>query len=431
VELTPDQQRAAAEILGNTAPELHHLLTGYAGSGKTTLVQHLVREWQKRGMSVVLAAPTNKAVGVLAEKAKAAGLTVHSCTIHQLLGLKAQTVADRIVFKREKGAKPCLADVVVVDECSMLGAELMENIRRYLPLSFVLFVGDPAQLPPVNEEASSSFSVTPRSHLETVVRQAAGNPILEVARAIRESQGKDLDWSWCKSAKAGSLGVFLPSDPGEWMRRGFTSETFDKDTDTFRYLAWTNKRVAQVNQRIRDWRYGERARLVPFVPGEFALLRAPVIRGKTTIFCTNDEAEVTGIARDTFIFSVPSVGDLDGWKIAIPSWRVTLEAPDGTRHDVHMPDGDGPVTRADDRLRQEAAIVRERWQHRFAFKQELASLQAIYAMTVHTSQGSTFRNAFIDIGDMRHRAASNPLEFQQMLYVAATRPSHTLILVGA
>ena len=58
-------------------------------------------------------------------------------------------------------------------------------------------------------------------------------------------------------------------------------------------------------------------------------------------------------------------------------------------------------------------------------------MQAIYAMTVHTSQGSTFGHAFVDVGDIRRRERSNLLEMQQLLYVAATRPSQALVLVGA
>nr|WP_232272438.1 helicase C-terminal domain-containing protein [Komagataeibacter europaeus] len=51
-------------------------------------------------------------------------------------------------------------------------------------------------------------------------------------------------------------------------------------------------------------------------------------------------------------------------------------------------------------------------------------------MTVHTAQGSTFGRVFVDIGDITRRAATNVLETQQLLYVAATRPSTAMILTG-
>ena len=73
---------------------------------------------------------------------------------------------------------------------------------------------------------------------------------------------------------------------------------------------------------------------------------------------------------------------------------------------------------------------KETWQDWHDFKDQFVSAQAIYALTVHNSQGSTFQNAFVDIRDIRRRQRDNLLEFQQLLYVAATRPSQRLILIG-
>jgi exodeoxyribonuclease-5 len=430
--LTPDQERAASEILEAQGAGDRYLLTGYAGSGKTTLMQELTRRWKARGLKVALTAPTHKAVAVLSRKLRQAGIEDVDCrTIFSLLSLQPKIVADRQVFERQKTAKPVLADVVVIDECSMIGADLMGYIRRYLPVSFVLFVGDPAQLPPVGEAASESFDTKARSHLDTIVRQSAENPILSAAHAIRVSQGGPMDWSWCKPAKAPPLGVYLPgADANAWMKKAFTSADFDADPDSFRCLAWTNNRVAEINQMIRTWRYGSQAR-VPFVPGEFALIRAPIIQDKVTIFSTNEEAEVIGIARDTLHHDVEGTGRCDGWTIDLPSWRVTLAHRSGQQIDVQMSADINVFARAERRFRDEAAQSRERWRHLFEFKEAVAQLHPIYAMTVHTSQGSTFGNAFVDVADIRRRAASNPLETQQLLYVAATRPERALVLVGA
>jgi len=61
----------------------------------------------------------------------------------------------------------------------------------------------------------------------------------------------------------------------------------------------------------------------------------------------------------------------------------------------------------------------------------MARLQAVYALTVHTSQGSTFQNAFIDLADIRKAEFARPREMQQLLYVAVTRASRAVILLGA
>jgi exodeoxyribonuclease-5 len=432
IKLTPDQDRALAEILAAQERGGRYLLTGYAGSGKTTLMQALARKLVARHQSVVLTAPTHKAVAVLASKLRQAGIEDVDCrTVHSLLSLKPKPHGDRLVFQRDRRAEPVMADVVVIDECSMVGADMLTHIKGHLPMSFVLFVGDPAQLPPVGEVASGTFATTRRSHLSTIVRQGADNPILAAAHAIRESQGGPMDWSWAKSAKAPPMGVYVPSDPDAWMREAFTSPKFDADPDRARYLAWTNDRVAQVNAKVRRWRYGDEIP-TPFMPGERALVRAPVILQDTILFNTNDEGRVIDIAPASFEFDFASCDGVPGWTAEVPSWRVTLRREDdGAEHAVHMPADDRAYNRVLARITDEAGEASYRWKHLHEFKSSMARLQSIYAMTVHTSQGSTFANAFVDLPDIRRRAQSNVLETQQMLYVAATRPSHALVLVGA
>ena len=82
------------------------------------------------------------------------------------------------------------------------------------------------------------------------------------------------------------------------MKKAFTSEEFEADPDSFRYLAWTNARVRAVNEMIRRWRYGDDIP-TPFMPGESALFRAPVIVDEALIFANNQEAKVLEIERST------------------------------------------------------------------------------------------------------------------------------------
>lgn len=429
--LSPDQDRALAEILRAREPGVRHLLTGHAGSGKTTLVQHLARTLAARDEKVVLAAPTHKAVSVLAKKLRATESGIECRTIHSLLELRPRPVGDRQVFERKKHAKPVMADVVVIDECSMLSADLMRHIRRHLPVSFVLFVGDPAQLPPVGEKESESFAIKSRSHLGTIVRQAAGNPILRAAAIIRESQGAAMDWSWLTTARAGDIGVFAPGAADAWMRKGFMSGDFAEDADAFRYLAWTNDRVAQINRRVRQWIYdGDTP--TPFMAGERALARSPVFAedGETPLIATNEEVTVLRIEPGTFQYSLKSMGDALGWSAAVPSWRLRVVKDNDERVDVEIPRSDPAWRKALARVADEAADATGRWLDFHAMKQRMGDLRPVYAMTVHTSQGSTFRTAFVDVPDIRRRMNANPLEAAQLFYVAVTRPSHRLVAVG-
>ncbi len=79
----------------------------------------------------------------------------------------------------------------------------------------------------------------------------------------------------------------------KWLRKAFTSDTFAADNDAFRYVCYTNRRVADINEQIRYWLYGETP--TRSYPGEKALLRSPVLRGCSVILATNEEILVEDI----------------------------------------------------------------------------------------------------------------------------------------
>ena len=83
------------------------------------------------------------------------------------------------------------------------------------------------------------------------------------------------------------------------------------------------------------------------------------------------------------------------------------------------------------RVVAEAKSNRSRWWDYHEFKERLARLQHVYALTAHTSQGSTFANCFIDVADIRKREVWSPKECQQLAYVALTRASQAAIIIGA
>ena len=210
VTLTEDQARAKAEIMASIEMRRQHLLTGSAGTGKTTLVQIIAAELKNRRIDVRCAAPTHKAAAVLRAKI---GRSIPCGTIHSLLSLRPKQVRDKQVFVRSDNARAIEGKVFILDECSMFGEDIMKMINRWLDVRAVIFVGDPAQIPPVGEMNSDSFKVLPASHLTTVVRQAADNPIFAAAQVIRATQKtpeEPMDWSWCRPERVGDIGIFVP-----------------------------------------------------------------------------------------------------------------------------------------------------------------------------------------------------------------------------
>jgi exodeoxyribonuclease-5 len=449
--LNSDQSAALSEIMtAYREKRARHLLTGYAGTGKTTLMQSVVTELRKEGARVVVTAPTHKAVQVLRRKMDEAGISVPVLTIHSLLGLKpAPSDTEKTELKRNGRGRLADFNAVVIDECSMIGSDLQAFIDQDLLYQFVLYVGDPAQLPPVGEEIAPCLKTPSRSHLERIVRQAEGNPILQAASALRKQQGSRVDWGWCVAAEHGAHGVYLAGDDATaWMRDAFTSDEFKHNNDAFRYVCYTNARVHEVNRQVRQWIYGDT--LTPFVPGELVLTRAPILtpQGKPA-FQTNEEIRVGSIERGEVHFYFEKLEasargrEIPAWETTIPTCRVKLDSADGNESveideeetDIRNVYADIPVNPAqwesiDRRLVSEAKANYKRWYERFTAKDKIADLRCVYALTAHTSQGSTFDNVFVDVRDCSKLELRNPLEMQKLLYVAVTRPRNALVLVG-
>ncbi len=179
-----DAQRAAvvAALVNGVS-----LLTGGPGTGKSRTVSAVVELAKARGCRVALAAPTGRAAKRLEE------LTGESAsTVHRLLG--AQPVRETgpnggPVFTRGE-SWPLDADVVVVDEASMLDAELAAAVvEACRDGTHLLLVGDPAQLPSIGpgrvlgDLVDSAALVT--TELITLYRQAEGGTIASLATAVR------------------------------------------------------------------------------------------------------------------------------------------------------------------------------------------------------------------------------------------------------
>jgi len=155
------------------------LLTGLPGTGKTWLIARLVECLVKQKVRVECAAPTGKAASVLSLKMGRFPVQ----TIHRLLGLRPGQLPQR------DADSPIKADVVIVDEASMIDSQLMGYLMTAIGSETNLILcGDPNQIPPVS--AGSPFhdmvkyNMMPHAHLETIQRQSAGNGIIAMSAAM-------------------------------------------------------------------------------------------------------------------------------------------------------------------------------------------------------------------------------------------------------
>ncbi|HEV7210858.1 MAG TPA: AAA family ATPase [Blastococcus sp.] len=170
------QQAAVAQVLGAGVS----LLTGGPGTGKSRTVAAVVKLLRAKGTDIALAAPTGRAAKRLEE------LTDHpAVTVHRLLGAQGTSGG----FSRNE-EWPLDADVIVVDEASMLDVELTAALLEACPDgTHLLLVGDPAQLPSIGPGHVLGdlidSGVVPVTELTTLYRQAEGGAIARLATSVR------------------------------------------------------------------------------------------------------------------------------------------------------------------------------------------------------------------------------------------------------
>ena len=190
IKLTEDQERAKnliAEWYVNTDDQIF-VLSGYAGTGKTFLVDYIVRKvlMLKIGSEAVFVSPTGKAAANLVKKGTLAG------TVHGLIYIRDEEDfdvdengeiiqrEDLTFIKKEKIDEKI--KLIIIDEASMINETVLNDL-----LSFkvkCLFCGDGAQLPPVS--GTCPLLQNPHYTMKEIVRQAADNPIIQVATMARQ-----------------------------------------------------------------------------------------------------------------------------------------------------------------------------------------------------------------------------------------------------
>lgn len=163
------------------------VLSGYAGTGKTTLINYIINELNLRD-KIAFATPTGKAASVLIQKGSLAS------TIHHLIytpvekNTKVEINGKEVKIKKTEFIKKrTIGDykLIVIDEISMVSNEILNDLLSYkIPL---LVTGDPAQLPPVASDYNKLLE-TPDYTLTEIVRQAKDNMIIQMANKVRNNE---------------------------------------------------------------------------------------------------------------------------------------------------------------------------------------------------------------------------------------------------
>lgn len=191
MELDELQIKAVTECIRNGL----FVLSGGPGTGKTTTINMIIRYFEAQGLDIFLAAPTGRAAKRMTE---ATGFEAR--TIHRMLELNSALSdedARKLRFERNE-ENPLEADVVIIDEMSMVDIQLFQALlRAVVPGTRLILVGDVNQLPSVGPGQvlrdlieSGQF---PMVKLEKIFRQAEESDIIVNAHRINNGQQISLD----------------------------------------------------------------------------------------------------------------------------------------------------------------------------------------------------------------------------------------------
>lgn len=432
------------------------VLQGYAGTGKTFVTVRIAKALVLEGNRLLVTAPTWKALKVLKKNfIDACGGVMHANvefrTVHSAFGLRPVITPDgHQEFERDYSLKEIPVDdyrILFVDEMSMLDDKLFDYINEEMTnrqLS-VLFIGDPAQIPPVNREESIPCSESGREAysmsvytLDQIVRQAADNPIIQIATQVRENVTKVRSITKREDRVVNGNGVVFPTaeELDELLHVLFMDGRFDEDPDYAKVIAWTNDTVNKMNKKIRSYRYGREKARKRLVVGEMLIADNPIVDADTerVLYNTNDELVVVSLTT-----AVEKVNEGTEDEMSLMYYKATVKSVDDENASTHVirvihEDSVGvyneilrALVETAKRLPKGSFRAKEVWKEYYAFKESWASVKYNYAITAHKSQGSTYKNVIVIEGDINKDPKL--LERNRIKYTACTRPSERLFVV--
>jgi exodeoxyribonuclease-5 len=422
-----------------------YLTDNFTVTHNTTMIKKILEGYYG---GVVVSAPTHKAKKVIINITRKEGQTLHA-----LLGLRPDVDLDNFNPNDPKFnpiAIPKITDYnfVIIDEASMINQELYDLIleKTNNTRTKVLFMGDPAQIPPVGEKESIVFNqITNEFHqLIKMERQNDTNPLAFVYSALRNNL-TTLDGGFERKSVMNELGegVIFTINKRTFRKAildKFTSDEFKKDTDFAKVIAWKNDTVMASNKVIRDELFGTKTDIIEV--GDILMAYRSV----------TDSKQRYNIIENSADYRVVEKSDLKENSYGIKGYDVKLREDTARNEfkfqDVFIIDANDYMNlhlygQMHDFFRDMGKADKKTWNKYYDFRRNNILMKTIdkyangrnrntydiivkdldygYAITGHKSQGSTYSHVFVMENDINENWLLK--ERNQIKYVALTRPA--------
>lgn len=391
IKYAPLQKNAIASALNNSV----YVLTGGPGTGKTTIIRAIIKIYMNMGLKYVLAAPTGRAAKRMSEST-----SCEAKTIHRLLEFEYTENDEELSFTRDE-SNPLEADAVIIDEASMIDANLFFSLLRAIrPSTRLLLIGDSSQLPSVGSGnilkdviSSNVFKV---GTLNEIFRQEDGSSIVLNAHSINNGKYPDFsnktqDFFFMQRDSA----TKVASTISELYAKRLPLKYGEDITDNIQVLCPTKKsecgsiNLNRLLQSIKNPPSSEKSQLK---------VRDFILREGDRVMQTKNNYDVTWSKIGFFGDSEEGVGVFNGdigvvEKIDPIDEKITINFDGKTVvYDLH----------------------------------NLEEIEHAYAVTIHKSQGSEYPVVIIPVF-----SAMPLLMTRNLLYTAITRAQKMVIIVGS
>lgn len=417
-KLNQEQQEAAdgffAFLLSN---EKEMGISGPGGTGKTFLMGHLIDEIMPKYLEmcklmgiaahfdeVQMTATTNKATDVLSQ---ATGRP--SQTIYSFMNLKVQDDYSTGKSKVTKtlGFKVHERIVIFVDECSLVDTPLNKFIDEgtHDPNVKIVYVGDHCQMAPITETLSPIYRKGIRFFNLTEPMRTS-NPVLH---AINQQLRNTVETGEFKPIKIVPGVIDHLND--EQMEEMIDLH-FKEQTDESKILAYTNARVIQYNDHIRNLRQ------LPdrYTSGEF-LINNNALRLKNSMLPVEAEIEILHLADQSEKIDIEETVKLEIRRAIIKTKLGAIFS------DVPLPMDRGHYLA----LTKHYGSKKDFYRY-FDLKNNYPDFRQRDSSTFYKAQGSSYDNVFIDVTNLS--TCRNPDQVARQLYVGASRARKRIFFYG-
>lgn len=461
IRLTHSQREAVNKLNAFLESNLNcFILTGYAGTGKTFLLKKLSEYFNRLGQPFYFLSPTGRAARIIQDRTNQSASTIHSKIYMFYKHSKIEVLEDSSEYKlhfKLRENEDSENTIYIIDESSMLSdqfqqsetlrfgsgkllSDLVAFINPRETNRKIIFIGDPAQLPPVQSNFSPALS---KDYLtKHFALTCDGYELTDVYRQSKDSQILSQATKLRNRVKESNYLEFPITPNDDDLKELSTSEAINRYITNWKYsilIASTNANVYQYNKSIREslglTQLTKNERLlitkntmvqgIPLYNGDFVYTKwvSPKLEEHTVRLKENGEVKTVTLSfRDVVILA-----ESNGKRVKLKTKIIEnhLFRSDRGLSALELRALIADFTKRHKHLKQNSEL----------FKQELSNdpyMNALhvkfgYAMTCHKSQGGEWNEVFIDF-DFYHSIQSE--YFFRWSYTAITRSKKQLYVVN-